>query len=321
MIPNKNNFCGGAFTDWLEVNLLELCNGNCSWCVEKNGYHPKYKANWKDICIQAIDTGKKNIILLGGEPTLYKNLREVIEYLDCYDKNVWMTTNGSRITPQFVSKTLVKLTGLNISIHNYNLETNYKITGIRLNQQILTEAIEKLHKFGANVRLNCNCIVGNIDNEKEIKSYIKFAKSIGADSVRFAELKFDEDNFVDLDKIFDHKYGLNNDPYKLGCNTNTIIDGMPINFRQMCGLQTPRRPIPDKLEQATKQVLYYDGKIYNGWKLVKEHDMTDKEIVELLEKVYEGITGVAEAALKIRRAIRDTELLHQEPQSSGGCAY
>ena len=37
-IPNKLNFCGGNFQDWLEVMLTPACNGKCSWCIEKNGY-------------------------------------------------------------------------------------------------------------------------------------------------------------------------------------------------------------------------------------------------------------------------------------------
>lgn len=44
-------------------------------------------------------------------------------------------------------------------------------------------------------------------------SYIKFAKSMGANSVRFAELKMDNNNFVDLAKIMDYQYGLNDDPF------------------------------------------------------------------------------------------------------------
>ena len=29
MKPNKNNFCGGNYEDWLEVKLTGNCNGKC----------------------------------------------------------------------------------------------------------------------------------------------------------------------------------------------------------------------------------------------------------------------------------------------------
>ena len=86
-----------------------------------------------------------------------------------------------------------------------------------------------------------------------------------ADKIRFAELKQDEKEFVDLAKILNYKYGLNDNPFINGCNSDAVINGMPVNFRQMCGLQTSKRKKPENPEQITKQVLYYDGYIYNGW--------------------------------------------------------
>jgi hypothetical protein len=40
--PHPDNFCGGAFQDWVEVMLTEKCNGKCPWCVEKLGWHPEH---------------------------------------------------------------------------------------------------------------------------------------------------------------------------------------------------------------------------------------------------------------------------------------
>lgn len=49
MLPNKNNFCGGNFSDWIEVMLIDKCNGNCSWCIEKEGYKPKKIVAWQEL--------------------------------------------------------------------------------------------------------------------------------------------------------------------------------------------------------------------------------------------------------------------------------
>jgi hypothetical protein len=58
MKPNKNNFCGGNFQDWLEVNLTDKCNGKCVWCIEKAGYHPEKHAGWQTIVKKAIESDK-----------------------------------------------------------------------------------------------------------------------------------------------------------------------------------------------------------------------------------------------------------------------
>ncbi len=324
MIPNKSNFCGGAFSDWLEVNLISKCNGKCSWCIDKMGYHPTKKERWDIIATMAINHGAKNIILLGGEPTLYKDLKSLIYALKEAKRNVYITTNGSKLTPEFIQKNLSKITCVNISIHHYDLKKNEDITGIALKHKVLWSSIKELHKNGATVRLNCNCIVGNICDEMSILEYIRFAHSLNADNVRFAELKNDRNNFVDIGKILDYKYGLNNDPFTCGCNSNAIINKMPVNFRQMCGLQTTKRPLPTNPKQVQKKVLYYDGKIYDGWQITKEIEiMTDKEIVQLLEDVKKCKKSVAEASFILGHIIGKikTENVFIPPATGGGCNY
>lgn len=263
-IPHPSNFCGGNFQDWLEVNLLPECNATCSWCIERMGYHPSFRASWEEIANVAIGTGKTNIILLGGEPTLYPDLSRVIKKLREAGRSVWLTTNGSRICNTFVFEKLQGLTGVNISIHHYEMESNREITGLLLSEERLKGGISTIHSLGGTVRLNCNSIRGYIDSEKEIHNYIAFAKRVGADNIRFAELKISED-FVNLTKVLKSKYGLNNNPFFHGCHQDAVIDGMQINFRQMCGLQTDKRPLPINPVQCAKEVLYYDGHIYPGW--------------------------------------------------------
>ena len=321
MQPNKNNFCGGNFQDWLEVNLTDKCNGKCSWCIEKNGYHPTEHAEWRVIVEQALKSDKTNIILLGGEPTLCKDISKIICALNSACRKVWVTTNGGLLSPNYIINELNGITGINISIHDSDLEKNRKITGVFIND--LKGIIAALHEIGANVRLNCNCILGHVDNVKTIERYIAFAKSVGADKIRLAELKQDEERFIDLAKVLNYKYGLNDDPFTNGCHSDAIINGMSVNFRQMCGLQTPRRPEPKEPEQYAKQVLYYDGEFYDGWQTTqytkKEKEMTDKELMKILQDVADGKITAEEAANKIRKGQKKQTT--KSSTSSGGCQY
>lgn len=283
--PHPDNFCGGSFQDWLEVNLLPECNGKCSWCVERNGYHPTTKVNWKVLADLIIQSGKTNVILLGGEPTLYKDIDNLITYLHLHKLKIWITTNGGLLTPDYILSKLRGTTGINISIHDYDLDKNKKITGVNIRN--LKEVVAYLHSIDVSVRLNCNCITGHIDSLEAIKKYIDFAKLVGADKIRFAELKLEENNFVDLAKIFNYQFGLNDDPFTHGCIRDVVIDGMPVNIRQMCGLQTSKRPRPVNPKQYPKTVLYYDGVFYDGWQ-IKRETMTHDDMQKLLKDVASG---------------------------------
>ncbi len=325
-IPHPDNFCGGNFQDWIEVNLIEKCNGKCSWCVEKYGWHPTEHVPWYKLYDAIISTNKTNVILLGGEPTLFEMLPYLIWSLHLAGKRVYITTNGSRLTDIWVRNNLKGIYGVNISIHHYDLKKNAEITGINLDQEELAEAIRAIHSLGGRVRINCNCIAGYIDSHDEIRKFISFIYAIHGDSARFAELKFDNENFVDLAKILEYNFGLNDDPFKCGCNKNATIDGMQVNFRQMCGLQTCKRPKPDNPIQHKKQVLYYDGKIYDGWQIQKRGNImkSDSEkIVQILEKVAEGKMKVAIAAAEIASIKSSNTVIERivAAPTSDGCRY
>lgn len=293
MKPHINNFCGGNYSDWLEVMLISECNGKCSWCIEKKGFHPEHIATWETLAVNIISSGKKNIILLGGEPTLYKDLCNIVNYLSTAGLNIYITTNGSRLTKKYIKENLVGIKGINISIHSEHPDYNEKITGIKLDLVNLKEVIDECHSNNISVRLNCNLIKNYVDSKIKIKNYIAMAAALGADSVRFAELKDDNNNFVDMYKIFGGMYHTNNEPFEHGCNHNVVINGMKVNLRQMCGSQTNKRKLPCNVERVQKKiVLYYDGNFYEGWQrkgnIMKEDKLKKLELkLEVLQKKIE----------------------------------
>lgn len=320
MQPNPKNFCGGNYQDWLEVNLTDKCNGKCIWCVEKNGYHPKHRASYEEICEVAASTGKKNIILLGGEPTLHPNFGDIVKNISSRGLLPWVTTNGSLFKPDWCIDNLPGIAGVNISIHHFELNRNKDITGISLDAEDLRRSILVIHQMGAVVRLNCNVIKGEVDSVNKIRNYIQFAKNVGADKIRFAELKFDDEHFVDLAKLLDYKYGLNDNPFTDGCNSDAVIDGMPVNFRQMCGLNTRLRVSPDNPEaKAEKQVLYYDGKIYPGW--MNGEEMTRNEILDIIKKADDDNLSRQELAERILIAIAVEDAEKQESLDRARAAF
>ena len=322
-IPNKKNFCGGNFQDWLEVMLVPECNAACSWCIEHGGFRPQGRATCKQMIEAAVDSGKKNIILLGGEPTLYPHLQEIIKGLSDAGLNVWMSTNGSKLNKFFVEDSLVGLTGINISMHHYFPSFNEEITGLHIDMLGVMEAIQALEDQGTTVRMNCNLIKGQIDSSEEVVKYVEWAKEVmGANRVRFAELKGDDESFVNATEIMGSSFGLNNDPFTLGCQCDTEISGMPVNFRQMCGLQTTSRPEPVNPVQCSKKVLYYDGNTYPGWQRADDPDSPmATPTTEVDAGSFEDFTQKVLAFTDPTGKHKRVEVVHHNAPTNSGCMY
>lgn len=212
-VPHPRNFCGNGFPDWLEVNLTPACNAHCSWCIERNGWHPSHQAEWFTITDAAIASKRKNIILLGGEPTLHPDFSKIVRRISDAGCRCWVTTNGSMLTKTMGKRQYDWDFGVNISIHDDDLVENTKITGLDLVETNLIASISALHEMSAEVLMNCNCIRGHVDSMLSINQYIVWANRIGADKVRFAELKHADDDFVDLAFVTSHQYGTNDNVY------------------------------------------------------------------------------------------------------------
>jgi len=145
--------------------------------------------------------------------------------------------------------------------------------------------------------------------------------------VRFAELKDDNDNFVNLGKVLDYKYGLNEDPFTLGCNKNAYIEGLPVNFRQMCGFQTKQRKLHKNPLECYKPVLYYDGIVYDGWQ--EGADMTKKRrtVETVLEDVKNGKMTTEKAKRELQAIVEQAtgssiaDVINDTGDGYARCAY
>lgn len=85
------------FSTWLTVN--RACNLNCKWCyaqeTDKNCNMNLDTA--KKLIDISIDCKVKNFKLIGGEPTIYPNFFEVVEYIIATKASITIVTNGIRL--------------------------------------------------------------------------------------------------------------------------------------------------------------------------------------------------------------------------------
>ena len=103
----------------VDLYINSFCNFQCSYCATRSefGNIPTISLSAAKFFIKCISLSKYDIVLclLGGEPTLHKNLNEIIEYARLFPniKEIELYTNGSTD----LSKVKISYCRTIISIH------------------------------------------------------------------------------------------------------------------------------------------------------------------------------------------------------------
>jgi len=229
---------GDTFPIFMEVNLTDICNLKCEWCISNNRLDkddPNGSLNFeklKTFIKDFSDNGGKALTWSGGgEPTLYKYFKEITEYALSCGLELGLMTHGGFNT------NLVSLIGNSFKWIRMSLDTldgkKYKQwKGLDLTNRI-RENIDLLNsyktKVGINVNVNYDMPVSDIKDVIDYcyskVSYIQFRPilpryfrnetiKINNDVWEFLK-KYKNDSKINLS--FDKFYDLKNDqafPFK-----------------------------------------------------------------------------------------------------------
>lgn len=191
---------------YLDIVLTDYCNANCNFCIA-DLIHNKLNGDieiFKEKILFAINNmNVKEVLLLGGEPTMSKMLLPMIEWLSTLklDKIV-MTTNGIRLAQnkEYREKILNSgLTNINISFMNIDIDKQKQITNSKYTLTVndIKNIYETAHKHKVNVRINNNVFLGNNDTLIDIIDFYNAVKNY-SDSVKISPLlKTDSFSVID----------------------------------------------------------------------------------------------------------------------------
>jgi radical SAM protein with 4Fe4S-binding SPASM domain len=87
----------------MEIEFSRLCNFRCSYCyvpTAKELRNELSRREIKDVILQAKGIGARKIIILGGEPSIYLHLEEMITFIREEGLAVEMFTNGSGVSQE-----------------------------------------------------------------------------------------------------------------------------------------------------------------------------------------------------------------------------
>ena len=194
--PSKNSICGNSY-NLLNIKLLNGCNGKCEFCIAAGTPVKKSTDAQKFIDTANSMTRFSNVDVLGGEPTLYPDLVEVLKGIRPYKKRIGIISNGSNL--KIIKECIPYLDTVTLSIHSFDYSKNS--TGIVINEQELKD----LNKNKEKTEIIAAVVVTNktVSNLKEIKSYAKKAKKLGFSAIKLMELVTSNENmdFIDLQDL------------------------------------------------------------------------------------------------------------------------
>lgn len=171
---------------WLTTN--RTCNNHCEWCYAQNAKIEDMDFVKAIKCIDILsELGVKTVVLIGGEPTLYKEVECLIKYIKDKKMRVAIATNGRKFADDNFAKRIVELEvdSINISLKAPSEKEYIE----RTKRSGLVETINGYHnlkKHGFNASISyviCN------DDKQEISKLINLIKENKLENILFQFVK------------------------------------------------------------------------------------------------------------------------------------
>ena len=135
----------------MEIEFSRRCNFKCPYC-----YVPRQleladelrPAEIRDVILQARDLGARKLIVLGGEPSIYPRLPEMLAFSANLGLEIEMFTNGSGLTDELVDMLAARRVRVVLKMNSFKPEVQDRLTGIAGSHRIIQEALGRLRSAG-----------------------------------------------------------------------------------------------------------------------------------------------------------------------------
>ncbi len=135
----------------MEIEFSRICNFRCSYCYveEKTKCSGELTRNEiKDTILQAKELGAGKIIILGGEPSIYPHLPEMLEFLHKEQLETEMFTNGTGIDGQLAALLARYRVRVALKLNSRNAEIQDRLAGKKGAHSIMTGALATMQQAG-----------------------------------------------------------------------------------------------------------------------------------------------------------------------------
>lgn len=199
----------------VRISVTDKCNFRCVYCMPAEGLQ-WLKRNEilsfeeiEKLVRLLVSMGVEQVRLTGGEPTVRKDLPELIRNLSKIEglKSLSLTTNGFLLKSMAKSLAEAGLTRINVSIDSLVREKFFQLTRRDTLQQVL-EGLEELEKYPQISPIKINAVAMRNFTEDEIVPFAMLARRKPY-IVRFIEFMP-----LDADELWDRNSVLSGDEIK-----------------------------------------------------------------------------------------------------------
>jgi radical SAM protein with 4Fe4S-binding SPASM domain len=135
----------------MEIEFSRVCNFRCSYCYVpgKNGCENELsREEIKDVILQAKDLGARKIIILGGEPSIYPHIAEMLGFLGKEGLEIEMFTNGTGVDHDLAAVLAEQKVRVILKLNSRDREIQDHLAGKKGAFQIINQALVNLKDAG-----------------------------------------------------------------------------------------------------------------------------------------------------------------------------
>lgn len=182
-------------------HIVKPCNMKCKFCYATfEDIHVISQLSKEDACtilLKLKNAGLQKITFAGGEPLLYRYIKDIITYSHSIGLTTSIITNGSLLDEKWLKEMKPYLNWIGISIDSLSKVTNEMIGRKAKRDVDYYPLIKQVKSFG--YRLKINTVVNVYNHAEDLNQFIKYAKP---DRWKvFQTLKVEGQNDKQFDKI------------------------------------------------------------------------------------------------------------------------
>lgn len=288
-----NNSCDGCYADSLDVRFTKACDNHCPFCIERQGICAK-QIDVESMIDSTIKSGKRNILILGGEPLL--EMEQVFRYImgiRGYVDKIYLTTSLPYTIIEkwdLFEQIVLFLDGLNVSLQHYSSKINNEVLHASSNHDriALLQKMCKNDMISRKTRVSINLVKGYIDSKLEIDRFLSMMEMIGVRHVKINELQGSEDLYVSFEKSYGKRL---QSPYSHGCQTEIELPNhnIRITLKRSCFcvnneltasigdvvkafIKMLLKQKKGALPKPHQMVVYENGLLSDGWMKLEEEN-------------------------------------------------
>ncbi|MFA7230417.1 MAG: radical SAM protein [Victivallaceae bacterium] len=116
----------------IEIEPTLSCNYHCPYCYAGKNAAPDNELSYQEITgviKQAKTLGAERVIILGGEPLLYPDLFQLIDYISSLGMSVELFSNGALLTVEIARKLFKAKVRLALKLNSFKEDVQTLLTG------------------------------------------------------------------------------------------------------------------------------------------------------------------------------------------------